>query len=123
MSLLVHYEMGKFDLLEYSVVSTYRYLLKRNRLYKVENIILDYIRKKAPLIDSEKKQLEAFIDLKDALITATKNDPFENRALEYFDLIAWLESKITGKKFSEIIKERIESPDYRPNIMNDFVNV
>ncbi len=123
LSLLVHYEMGKFDLLEYSVVSTYRYLLKRNRLYKVENIILDYIRKKAPQIDSEKKQLEAFAELKAALIAATKDDHFENRALEYFDIIAWLESKITGKKFSEIISERIKHPDYRPNILNDFVNV
>ncbi len=123
MSLLVHYEMGKFDLLEYSVVSTYRYLLKRNRLYKVENIILDYIRKKAPLIDSEKKQLEAFTELKALLEGATKNDHFEARALEYFDLISWLESKITGKKFADVVAEKISKPDYRPNILNDFVNV
>ncbi|MCC7302756.1 MAG: hypothetical protein IT233_08940 [Bacteroidia bacterium] len=123
MSLLIHYEMGKMDLLEYSVVSTYRYLLKRNRLYKVENHILDFIRKKAPHMDSEKKKLDAFSELKDQLICTTKDDAFEKRALEYFDLISWLESKISGRRFQDIIAEKIRQPEYRPNILNDFVNV
>lgn len=123
MSLLVHYEMGKLDLLEYSVVSTYRYLLKRNRLYKVENLILDFIRKKAPQIDSEKKRLDAFRELKENLVSATDRDAFEKRALEYFDLISWLESKISGRKFSDIAAEKIRRPDYKPGILNDFVNV
>lgn len=121
--LLVHFEMKKFDLLEYSVISTYRYLLKRNRLYQVENIVLDYIRKTAPTIQNDKDQQVAFKDLKKSLEKATKNNPYESRSLEYFDLISWLESKISGKSFAAIVGKRLQSESAKPGVVNDFVGL
>jgi hypothetical protein len=121
--LLLHFEMKKFDLLEYSVISTYRYLLKRNRLYQVENIILDYIRKTAPTIQNEKDQIIAFRELKKTLEKATKNNPYESRALEYFDLTSWLESKISGKTFASLVEEKLKSEKAKPGVVNDFVGL
>ena len=33
-------------------------------------------------------------------------DPFEKKALEYFDFISWLESKITGQPFANIVRAK-----------------
>ncbi len=103
LSLIIHYEMGNEELLEYQVRNTYRYLLKRDRLYKVETVILEFIRKKMPKIGSPKELLAAFRELKSSLEKVTE-DSFEKKALEYFDIISWLESKLSGKSFEEIVK-------------------
>ncbi len=104
-SLVVHFELGNQDLLEYIVKSTYRFLLKRNKLYKVETAVLDFIRKRVPKISSEKELLASFKDLK-AELTRITSDPFEKKAMEYFDVISWLESKIEKKSFAEIMKRK-----------------
>jgi len=105
LSLIIHYELGNTELLEYNVRSTYRYLLKRNRLYKVETVILGFIRKKMPRINSPKELREALKELKEALEKVTQ-DAFEKKALEYFDIIAWLESKVSNISFEEAVKSR-----------------
>jgi hypothetical protein len=48
------------------------------------------------------QQLSAFSELKDKIINITR-DPHERIALDYFDFISWLESKIEGKRFSEVV--------------------
>ncbi|MEK6615572.1 MAG: hypothetical protein AABZ32_05610, partial [Bacteroidota bacterium] len=109
LSLLVHFEMGKQDLLEYRAKSVYRFLNKRNRLYKVENIILNFIREKLSKIHSDKALLKSF----EVLLTKMKaiaNNPFERRAYDYFDFISWLESKIERRAFAEIVREKKKQP-------------
>ena len=108
LSLIVHIELGKESLLEYTVRSTYRFLFKRKGLYKFESIILDFIRKKLPKTISSKDMINAFKELKVQLEKISK-DPFEREALDYFDFISWLESKIENRSFAEIVKEKVES--------------
>lgn len=104
-SLVVHYEMGNHDLLQYMVKWTYRYLLKRNRLYKFETIVLDFISKTLRKIDTKEKKKDAFVSLKNQLIKLIQN-PFEQKPLEDFEFIEWLESKIENKPFAEIVKRK-----------------
>ncbi len=104
-NLIVHFEMGNNDLLEHIVKSTYRYLYKRNRLYRFETSIMNFIRIKIPGIINEASLILAFRDLKAELENITE-DPFEKRALGYFDFISWLESKIKNKTFEEVVRER-----------------
>lgn len=111
LSLLVHFEMGKQDLLEYKVKSVHRFLYKRNRLYKVETIVLDFIRKEVPKISStvETQYIASLRKFFESLLTAMKaiaNDPFERRAFDYFDFISWLESKVENRPFAEIVREK-----------------
>lgn len=105
LSLIIHYELNNQDLLEYTVKSTYRYLCKRKKLYQYETLFFHFIKKRTRAIESKKELIEAFKKLKKELEIIIK-DPFEKRALDYFDLISWLESKIKNRPFAEVVKER-----------------
>jgi hypothetical protein len=105
LNLILHYELGNKMLLEYNTVSTYRFLSKSKRLYKLENIVLNFLRKKMPRINTKKEQLESFVELKKELEVLC-GDPYEKKAFEYFDYISWLDSKIHDRPFAEIIKDK-----------------
>ncbi|MBI4931145.1 MAG: hypothetical protein HY841_10305 [Bacteroidetes bacterium] len=87
------------------VRSTYRFLLKRNRLYKFEECILNFIRKKLSKIHSQKELLHSFSELKKE-ITQIMKDPFERGIIQDFDFVSWLESKIENRSFAEIVREK-----------------
>ena len=105
LNLITHYELGNTGVLEYIVRSTYRYLSKRNRLYKVESSVLNFIRKRLSAVHPSKNLTIEFTELKQVLEELIK-EPFEKKAMAYFDFISWLESKITGRSFAEIVKEK-----------------
>ena len=105
LNLIIHYELKNMDLLEYLVKSTYRFLLIRKRLFKFETLILNFMRKTLPRAPGQKELIGSFSDLRKEL-EAVSCDPFERKALEYFDFISWLDSKITGRPFAEIVKEK-----------------
>lgn len=107
-NMIIQFELGKQDLLEYTVLSTYRYLYKRKHLYQLEASILNFIRKKLPEINSQKQLMVAFKKLKTELEEIFKN-PFERKALDYFDFISWLDSKVEGRTFAEVVKEKVIS--------------
>jgi tetratricopeptide (TPR) repeat protein len=102
--LLTHYEIGNQEVLEYFIKSTYRFLVKENRINKLEACVLNYIRKITGL-NTRKQLIDFYKELKDQLQLIVK-DPLENKFLEYFDIISWLESKIEGRTFSEVIKRK-----------------
>ncbi len=106
LNLLVHFELDNKNLLEYIVKSTHRFLYKRNRLYKVENSILNFIKNKLPKAITQNKLIQAFKELKTEMEEIMK-DPFERKTLEYFDFISWLESKIESRPFTEIVREKV----------------
>ena len=105
--LITHYELGNAELLEYIVKSTYRFLYKRNRLYRFETCVLNFIKKSLPKANTQQKLINSFEDLKQELEDVTK-EPLEKKALEYFDFISWLESKIENRPFAEIVKEKVK---------------
>jgi hypothetical protein len=117
LSVIVQFEMGKQDLLEYSIRSTYRFLYMRQQLYKTESAFLNFFKKKSPGLHTQKLQIDAFIELKAELEEIMK-DPFEHRALELFDFISWLESKITSRPFSEIISRKASLPHKLSSALN-----
>ncbi|TVR80265.1 MAG: hypothetical protein EA412_04970 [Chitinophagaceae bacterium] len=103
-NLIFHYEIGNENLLDYFVRSTYRFLYKRKRLYELEGTILTFIRKKIPFLQNQKEIKEQFKILKKELESLSK-DSYQQRVMEHFDFISWLESKITGRKFAAVFKE------------------
>lgn len=105
LNLILHYELGNSGLLEYNAVSAYRFLYKSKRLYKLENIILNFIRKKMHHIYTPKDEVEAFIELRTEFMPLL-DDPYEKKAFEYFDYISWFESRIEKRSFEEIVKEK-----------------
>ena len=104
LNLLVHYELGNYDLIEYIMKSTRRYLSNKNKLNKFELITLNYIRK---LINANIDDDKMFIynEWKKELNTIS-DDILEIKAYEYFDFMSWLESKLKKKSFAEVVKEK-----------------
>lgn len=107
LNLIIHYELGNRELLEYIVKSTYRFLHRRNRLYKSEQLIVAFIQKEIPAVISKKDELDAFRKLKKEF-QKIMHLPFEQKIMEYFDILSWLESKTGQKSFASIIQAKVK---------------
>jgi hypothetical protein len=103
-NLIVHFELGNYDLLEHIIKSTQQYLLKKNRLYPIEKLIIDFI-KDALAINEDKEMKKRLIKLKLEL-EALYMDIQERAPLEFFDIMSWIESKINKKEFKEVLIEK-----------------
>ncbi|TND10408.1 MAG: hypothetical protein FD123_50 [Bacteroidetes bacterium] len=109
LNLMLHFELQHTDLLEYLVKSTYRFLGKKSRLYKFESVFLHSVRERLLDYADPRELRTSFATLKAELEEVLK-DPYEKRVLEYFDIIAWLQSKVEQRSFAEIVKERAGKP-------------
>ena len=105
LNLLIYYELGDFDVLEYTLRSTYQLLGRQEKLFRSEKLTLNFIRK---FLSSkpDKITLKSMFRKMAGEIEEIERDPYEKALLEYFDLISWVESKIRGCTFEEIIKEK-----------------
>ncbi len=103
-SLIVHFEAGNFDLLEYTVKSTRRFLERSNRIYKFEKLILDFITK-AMNYSEDEQRLGLYEDLKYS-IEKISNDKFEKNILEQFDFVSWIESKLMHTGMLNVLKKK-----------------
>ena len=92
LNILIHYELNDFDFLDSEIRSFERDLVKRNKLFKSERIILKGIKQCNKEFDPHKRikhlngQIEKLIQL--------KSDPFENQLLKTFGFIEWFEKKL-----------------------------
>lgn len=102
-SLVIHFELGNYDLLEYLLKSTYRYLYKRNRLYQFESVVLRFIRK-LTRVHTREQLLELFAEAREELQPLAE-DPLEKKAFEFFHPLLWLESKIERRKFADLVRK------------------
>lgn len=103
-NLIVHYELDNKELLEHIVRSTYRFLYQRKRLYRMESLVLNFIRKNS-WVNTPAEMLVSFEGLKQEILKIS-NNPYEKKALSYFNLLAWLESKTGGRDFAAIMKDQ-----------------
>ena len=101
--LIIHYEKDNEDLIGYRGKSTERFLKNKNRLYKLEKLMLNFFTSKISKCITPAMKIAAFTKLKNDLEILHK-DPFEKAALDYFDFIRWVESKIQNRKFTEVMK-------------------
>lgn len=102
-NLVVHYELGNYDLLGYIVRSTQRFLGKRQRAHEVETLIIEHIKKLAKATEPSAKR-ELFRALYDQLIVLLK-DPGESLVLKYFDVLSWAESHVLGVPYSDVVRK------------------
>lgn len=91
-NLIIHFELKNFELLKHLLVNTYRYLIKNERTFKVELLILEFIRKLSK-VNSEDDLKFIFIQMGKKL-TILKKDKYEKNAFEYFDFLKWVNNKL-----------------------------
>lgn len=103
MSLVVAYESGNPERIEHEIRRAYYFLTRRNKIYKYEKIILDYIRQ-AFRVKTE-KEITELLELMHRDLSGIQNDPFESNAFDAFNILPWLEGRITGKSLRLILPE------------------
>ena len=104
LNLICHYELGNFDVINYYIISTYRFLFKKEDLHLFQKFILKFLKSLNKDV-SNKELLERFTRLKTQLLPLV-NSSYEKRAFIYFDIISWLESRIEKRPVQEIIKDK-----------------
>lgn len=104
LTMILQFELGRSELLEYLARSTYRYLSKLEGLYEFEEIMLAFM-KKFSRNDLLRGNKEVFEKLRKRLIMVNY-EPGERNALSTLDLIAWVDSKVENKPLHEILKEK-----------------
>lgn len=104
-NLVIHFELNNYDFLEYDMKSAARYLNKYEKDYEVEKLFMSQIRLLTRSSETPDQQ-EAFGEFHQKLEELMKIDR-ENVILEYFDLLAWVESKLNNTSFSEAIEKRV----------------
>ena len=104
LDMMIHFEIGNFDLLESSVRSAYRFLFRRQKLYPVESILLKFLRSTALKITDPRDIYPRLPVLKQEMEGSLQSSPGEEDRLQ-IDFIPWLDAKITGRPFAEIVRE------------------
>ncbi len=106
LNLICHYELNNIELVEYHLKSTYRFLRKKQGLYRYFVFIIDFMKKLNRTMQG-KKLIKHFEELKEKLMTLEKQK-YERRPFLYFDIISWLESRIENRPVETIIKAKAE---------------
>ncbi len=102
-NLVIHYELNNFNFIEYDSKSTSRYLNKHEKDYKIEKVFMKYIKKlaKEEFAPDKKIIFQNFYDEVDELL----KDSQEQVILEYFNVKAWIYSKLKRISFSVAINQ------------------
>ncbi|MCC6600699.1 MAG: hypothetical protein IT223_08490 [Crocinitomicaceae bacterium] len=101
-NLAIHFELGNYDLLEYAIKSTTRYLQKRERNFPMEKAIIEYFKKliRAQNPSDKQKIFEAFRNDIEVFVRDSENEV----VLRYFDFPKWLGAKIENISLGESIR-------------------
>lgn len=109
--LISYFELSYIDSLEYALKSAYHFISTKNKVYEYENIIQKYLRRSFR-IKTDSELHEMFQEMKDE-IENLLDDPFEKNALDAFNILYWLESKIGRIPLIEVIRRQCEMSNPR----------
>ncbi|MFN8144126.1 MAG: hypothetical protein U0073_06880 [Bacteroidia bacterium] len=103
LNIIIHYELHNEDLLESLIPSATRFFSKKPDVYQLEKLFIDTLKKKLLTTGSASEKRKAFEELKYTI--QTKFNPNDNRIMEYFDFISWIDSKTAAKSYQEMLKK------------------
>ncbi len=106
LSCIIYFEQGDYLSTESVFRATHYFSKKNKRKSKTESLFLNFFRKVYKLDDPVKRR-PVFIQYKKEMELLIEN-PVEKSLLEYFDLLSWIESKISGKSFAEIVRDKVK---------------
>ncbi len=101
LNLMIHFELGNFDILMSLIRTSSRYLQKVDQLYEIERLFIKQFQKilDAPLGE----QQEVWQTLLDKLLHLREQSA-HRQLLQYFNPIPWLRAKIEGKRFADVVR-------------------
>jgi hypothetical protein len=102
LNMLVHYELGNLEVIEYSIKSAYRFIYKQDRMNQFERRFLGFFRRVLAAPNARAIQEETVSYKQD--LTEILKDPFEFQASHFLKVDEWLDSKISGKPLAEVLE-------------------
>lgn len=108
LNLIVHFELGNVRELEYYTRSTRRYLSGKKNLDATQVLVIDFIQNKVHKVNSKREQAELFKKLRSKM-ESIYNNKTEMQNTGAFDVLSWIDSKISGKSFAQVVKEKWRS--------------
>jgi hypothetical protein len=106
LNMMCHYELGNYEYMESSMRSTYRFLVKLEKIYAFEKTLISFFRKL--LKQNNLTDLTEFMEGFRTKLMEIENDLYEQTAFEYLDLISWLTAKIEDRKFKDVFTSRLK---------------
>ena len=103
LNLVAHYEAGQDEELEYQVRSVYHFLGKMNDQQPMQIEVLRFLRRLGHFEPARLR--EEFSKLKMKL-EEIADQPFDRRPFLYFDIISWLESKVSGRSVQDVMQQK-----------------
>ncbi len=101
-NIILHYELQKIPELKY-LLKTSEDLYKHQKYqFKIEKLIMDTFEELADTKAPDAVWAKSYEHIK-----ALMQDPYEKIANYYFDFLAYIESKVTGKKVGDIIFDKV----------------
>lgn len=94
MHLLLHFELGNLELLEYLTRSTYRYLYRKGALHEFEKAILTYVQQLLELPGPAEKR--AIFEKMALELSTLAKDPVVSEAPGVAETLIWVNSKCKG---------------------------
>jgi hypothetical protein len=107
LNLVIHYELGNFDLIEYNLKSAYRFIYKQERMHNYERRVLRFF-KDAIGAASDTERMEIMRQFRVELQRIVE-DPFEERATQVFNILVWLNSRLDGLPMWEAKKQDVDT--------------
>lgn len=102
--LICYYELNDEEMMEHNIRSTYRFLKKKRSFIKYQELITGFL-KGLHKNYSKKQVIQRFTTLQKEM-NLLEQDPFEKKAFIYFDIISYLESKISGSNIQDVVREK-----------------
>lgn len=101
-NLVLHFELGNYDLIEYNLKSTSRFIYKIGRMFKYERRILRFFNRVINVKTQDEIRFE-LEQLKSDLMVIFE-DPYERKARILFKVIEWIDSKLEGIPYAQAVE-------------------
>lgn len=103
LSIIIDYDTGEEQYFEQKLKAAYDYIVYEENLGKVQQVFLDFLGKIGTIYPQDLKK--GFMSLKSEIEKVNDGD-FSRKTLLYFDLMSWIDSKIEGRDFADMVREK-----------------
>ncbi len=102
-ALILHYELGHIQLVEHRLASTERYLRTEDALGGLEEAIISGVRRLVHAADRPEEKV--ILDELRSRLILLEEDPLEQNGFRYFGYRQWVESRLYGRPFLEVVND------------------
>ncbi|MBL7948818.1 MAG: hypothetical protein KBA16_03985 [Bacteroidia bacterium] len=104
LGIILHFELGDVDMLQSLVPSALRFFDKRPDVYPLERMFIHQLWRKVVRTSSDMERKKRLQEL-GSMIRKSYN-PNDNRIMEYFDFLSWIDSRVRNVPFAEALREK-----------------